>query len=288
MEMDKKICIITGANSGIGKQAAIQISSKGYHVVIGFRNRGRGEAALKEILEKSGGSAELMIVDMSLKASILAFAEQVVKEYDTIDVLIHNAAVFDISQKQRKTTSEGYETVWMTNHAGPVYLTRLLLPALKKSEDGRILTVSSKGLLAMPGLKVDISDPEFKNRKFSMTKAYYQAKRAQVMYTYWLADNLKGTSVTANSIRVTAVKIDISRYPEISAFTKWIYKQKSKKSISTERMAETYTYLATSPDVRGISGKYFDENDKQVKSNSYTYEKQNIEAVMDLTESYLN
>ena len=287
MKMDKRICIITGANSGIGKQAAIQIAQKGCHVIIGCRNRKRGEAALKEILDKSSGSAELMLVDMSIKSSILTFAEQVTEKYQTIDVLIHNAAVFDIAQKERKITSEGYESVWMTNHVGPVYLTRLLLDALKKSEDGRILTVSSKGLLAMPGLKVDLSDPEFKDRKFSVTKAYYQAKRAQVMYTCWLAKKLKGASITANSIRVPAVKIDISRHPEISAFTKWVYKQKSKQSITPERMAETYTYLTVNLDVRGISGKYFDENNQQVKSNKYTYERQNIDAVMELTESYL-
>ena len=285
--MDKKICVITGANSGIGKQAAIQIAKRGYHVIIGCRSRERGEEALKEILDKSAGSAELITVDISLKSSILAFAEQVIKKYEAIDVLIHNAAVFDIAQKERKITSEGYETVWMTNHVGPVYLTELLLEALKRSGDGRILTVSSKGLLAMPGLKVDLSDPEFKNRKFSMTKAYYQSKRAQVMFTYWLADKLRGTDVTANSIRVTAVKIDISRHPEISAFTKWVYAQKSRQSITPERMAETYTYLAVSPEAKGVSGKYFDENNGEVKSNKYTYEKQNIDAVMKLTESYL-
>ncbi len=285
--MDKKICVITGANSGIGKQAAMQIAQRGYHVIIGCRSRERGEAALKEIIEKSGGSVELILVDMSLKYSVQAFAEEITKKHKTVDVLIHNAAVFDIAQKERKITSEGVESVWMTNHIGPVYLTRLLLPALKRSEDGRILTVSSKGLLAMPGLKVDLADPEFKNRKFSITKAYYQSKRAQVMYTYWLADQLKGTNVTANSIRVTAVKIDINRHPDILAFQKWVYRQKSKNSISAGQMAETYTYLATSPEVRNVNGKYFDENNKLVKSNPYTCDKQNIDAVMALTERYL-
>ena len=285
--MDKKLCVITGANSGIGKQAAIQIARRGYHVIIGCRSRERGEAALKEIIEKSGGSVELILVDMSLKYSVQTFAEEITKKHETVDVLIHNAAVFDIAQKERKITSEGVESVWMTNHIGPVYLTRLLLPALKRSEDGRILTVSSKGLLAMPGLKVDLADPEFKHRKFSVTKAYYQSKRAQVMYTYWLADQLKGTNVTANSIRVTAVKIDINRHPDISAFQKWVYRQKSKNSISAGQMAETYTYLAISPEVRNVNGKYFDENNKLVKSNPYTCDKQNIDAVMALTERYL-
>ncbi len=285
--MDKKICIITGANSGIGKQAAIQIAASGYHVIIGCRNAQRGNSALQDILRESQGSAELILVDMSLKSSIENFAKEVTSKYSKVDVLIHNAAVFDIAQKERKLTSEGYESMWMTNHIGPVYLTELLTDALKKSDDGRVITVSSKGLLAVPGLKVDIQDPEFASRKFSVTKAYYQSKRAQVMYTYWLADKLKDAGVSVNSVRVTAVQIDISRHPELSAFTKWVYKLKSKKSITPQEMAKTYTYLATSPEVAGVTGKYFDEKNQEVSSIGYTKDQHNIDAVMELTQKYL-
>lgn len=287
--MDKKLCIITGANAGIGKQSAIQMAQAGYNVIIGCRNKERGEKALEEIKNLSGSnSVQLILVDMSLKSSIQNFANDIRKKYKVIDILVHNAAVFDIAQKKAKITKEGFESVWMTNHIGPVYLTSLLIEQLKASDDGRILTVSSKGLLATPNLKVDLNDPEFKSKKFNMTKAYYQSKRAQIMYTYWLADKLKNTNVTVNSIRVTAVKIDINRHPEISSFMKWLYAQKSKQSISPKDMAKTYTYLATSRDVKGVTGKYFDEKNKQVKSNKYTYDKNNIDAVMKLTNSYLN
>jgi NAD(P)-dependent dehydrogenase (short-subunit alcohol dehydrogenase family) len=285
--MDKKICIITGANSGIGKQAAIQIAASGYHVIIGCRNTERGNAALKDIISESQGSAELILVDMSLKSSIKSFSDKVTSKYSKVDVLIHNAAIFDIAQKERKLTSEGYESIWMTNHVGPVYLTELLMDALKNSNDARVITVSSKGLLAVPRLKVDIADPEFAKRKFSVTKAYYQSKRAQVMYTYWLSDKIKDAGVTANSVRVTAVKIDINRHPELSAFTKWVYKQKSKKSITPQKMAQTYTHLATNPDMKGVTGKYFDEKNQEVSSIGYTKDKHNIDAVMELTQKYL-
>lgn len=286
--MDKKLCIITGANSGIGKQSAIQMAQSGYHVIIGCRSKERGEKALEEIKKESKStSVELILLDLSLKSSTKNFAHKINSMYNVVDVLIHNAAVFDISQKEAITTSEGYESVWMTNHINPVYLTNLLIDRLKASENGRVITVSSKGLLAMPNLKVDLNDPEFKNRKFSMTKAYYQSKRAQVMYTYYLADKLKDTNVTVNCVRVTAVKIDISRHPELSKFTKWVYKQKSKQSITPYEMAKTYTFLATNDEITSVSGKYFDENSNQVKSSKYTYNRDNINAVMKLTNNYL-
>ena len=286
--MDKKLCIITGANSGIGKQSAIQMAQSGYHVIIGCRSKERGEKALEEIKKESKStSVELILLDLSLKSSTKNFAHKINSMYNVVDVLIHNAAVFDISQKEAITTSEGYESVWMTNHINPVYLTNLLIDRLKASENGRVITVSSKGLLAMPNLKVDLNDPEFKNRKFSMTKAYYQSKRAQVMYTYYLADKLKDTNVTVNCVRVTAVKIDISRHPELSKFTKWVYKQKSKQSITPYEMAKTYTFLATNDEITSVSGKYFDENSNQVKSSKYTYNRDNINAVMKLTNNYI-
>lgn len=285
--MDKKICIITGANSGIGKQAAIQIAAKGYNVIMGCRNKERGETALKEIKEKSKSeSVSLMIVDMGIKSSILTFANQIKEKYGKIDVLIHNAAIFDITQKEAKLTSEGHETIWMVNHIGPVYLTKLLLDLIKKSDDPRILTISSKGLIAMPTLKIDFDDPEFNNRKFAVSKAYYQSKMAQVMYTYWLAEKLKADGISVNSIRVPAVKFDVSRYPNLSSFMKWVYKIKSKSAIEPSKMAETYTYLATDPSMKGVSGKYFDENHKEVDSNQYMNNWDNINKLMALTKKY--
>lgn len=286
--MNKKLCIITGANAGIGKQSVIQILDKGYHVIMACRNEKRGTEALESIKSLNPSySVELMLVDMGLQKSIRAFADKVQENYSTVDVLIHNAAIFNITQKVPEKTDEGIETVWAVNHLGPVLLTELLLENLKNSEEGRVLTVSSQGLVAMPALKIDLSDPEFNNKKFSITKAYYQSKRAQVMYTYWLAERLKESSVTVNSIRVTAVQIDISRHPDISAFSRWVYSLKSKMSLTPAEMAETYTYLATSEKVKGITGKYYNEKQSEVKSNQYTYNKVNIMALMELTAKYV-
>lgn len=286
--MDKKVCIITGANSGIGKQAAIQIANKGFHVVIACRSLERGKKALDEIKKKSNdNSVELMIVDMSLKSSVHLFAQEVINKFSKIDILIHNAAIFNLTQKEARFTSEGVETFWATNHIGPVLLTNLLLDSIKKSDNGRILTVSSKGLVSKPNLKVDLNDPEFKYKKFNVANAYYQAKIAQVMYTYWLAEMLKNTSVTVNCIRVTAVRIDIKRHSDLSSITRFIYRIKSRLSKTPEEMAKTYAFLATSNEVAGVTGKYFNENNKEVKSNNYSRDSLNIDAVMQLTQKYL-
>ncbi len=286
--MNQKLCIITGANSGIGKQAAIQIANAGTHVIIACRNKERGHAALADIQASiSNGSAELKILDMASQASIRSFADDINRSYSKVDVLIHNAADFDIARKQAQISPDGIETVWAANHVGPVLLTALLMDKLKASANGRVIMISSKGLVVKPGTKVDLIDPEFKKRKYSVTDAYYQSKRAQEMFTLHLAGQLAGTSVTANCIRVTAVKIDISRYPNLSRIARMMYALKSKASISPEQMAQTYVYLALSDEVKGISGKCFDEKNRTTAMNAYSTNPENIDAVVKLTAQYI-
>ena len=141
--------------------------------------------------------------------------------------------------------------------------------------------------MVYPRLKVDLADPEFRDRKFSVSKAYYQSKLAQVMYTYWVADQLRYTTITANCVRVTNVKIDVeNRYPDLSRLNKFMYSMKSRSSISPEEMARTYTYLATSDEINDISGKYFDDPATIVKSSGYSLDIKNIEEVMEMTMKY--
>lgn len=288
MESKKnKTCFITGANSGIGKQAAIQLAQAGFDVIIGARNRKRGMNALSEIKKISGSAdVELLEIDMSSKKSIFDTSKELHRRIEHLDVLIHNAADFDITRKQPKKSVDGIETIWATNHIGPILLTNALLDIIKKSNQGRIITIASKGLIMHPKLMVDLADPEFKQRKFSVPKAYYQSKLAQIMYTYWLSEQLYKTNITVNCIRVTNVKIDINRYPDISGFKKFLYSLKSRFSISAEDMAKTYTWLATSTDLIGTSGKYFNEQNKIVKSSVYSMNKRNIAAVMKLSMNY--
>jgi NAD(P)-dependent dehydrogenase (short-subunit alcohol dehydrogenase family) len=287
--MTKKTCLITGGNSGIGKQAAIQLAQIGFHVIIGVRNLKRGEAALVEIQEKSNtNDVELLQIDLSSQHSIIEAAHALKKKVNQLDVLIHNAADFDITRKQPKKSVDGIETTWATNHIGPILFTNSVIDLIKKSQQGRIITIASKGLVMHPFLTVDLKDPEFKHNKFSVPDAYYQSKLAQIMYTYWLAEELKETTITVNCIRVTNVKVDTNRYPNISGFMKFLYTIKSKFSISPEDMARTYTYLASSSDLHKTTGKYFDENNQFVTSSSYSLKKENIEKVMQISLAYFS
>lgn len=286
--MAQKTCLITGGNSGIGKQAAIQLAQAGFRVWIGVRNLQRGELAVSEIRKESGKTdVDLLEIDMASQKSITDAAKELAGRIDKLDVLIHNAADFDITRKVPEKSVDGVETIWATNHIGPVFLTNSLMELLTNSEQGRIITIASQGLVVHPRLKIDLEDPEFNERKFSVPTAYYQSKLAQVMYTYWLAEELKDTGITVNCIRVTNVKIDTSRYPDISEFMKFLYSIKSRFSISPEEMAKTYTFLASSPDLATITGTYFSEKNKAVTSSAYSMNKEHIEAVMELTRKYL-
>ena len=145
-DLKEKIIIITGANSGIGKAAAIQLAQCGATVVMACRSKERGAQALAEVQGQSNSpKVYLMQVDMSSQESIRQFAREFLERYGELHVLIHNAANFDHTQKERVLTLEGVETVFATNHLGPFLMTHLLLDALKASVPSRVITVASRG-----------------------------------------------------------------------------------------------------------------------------------------------
>lgn len=288
MTEDRKTCLITGANSGIGKQAAIQIAQAGLRVVLACRNRARGEAAVVDVRQASNSeSVELLPVDMSLQASVREAAATFLETHEHLDVLIHNAAFFDLTQKQRTVTQEGVETTWACNHLGPVLMTDLLRPALERADQGRVVLISSKGLVLFPNLAVDLEDPEFERRRFTVQKAYYQSKLAQVAWLLHLAEDLEDTDITVHGVRVTNVKIDTTRYPGLSKLMRWAYSLKSMFSITPGQMAETYTWLATHDSGRTTTGGYWDAIDKPAKPSRYAADPEHRAAIVALTRSYV-
>lgn len=281
-------CLITGGNAGIGRAAALQLAQQGASVCIASRSRERGEEAVDALRRKSGNeTVSLVVMDLSSTQSILAACDAYRANHNRLDVLIHNAADFDISRKAPLYSPESVETVWATNHIGPVLLTQQLGSELSRSAQGRVITVSSQGLMLHPFLKVSLDDPEFRHRRFSVSKAYYQSKLAQVMYTYWLAGRLRDTPITVNCVRVTNVKIDIRRYPNLSTLAKRMYALKSRFSISPEAMAQVYVWLALAPELADVTGGYFDEKSRRVASGRYSADPENIRRVMTLTEKYV-
>ena len=280
-EAKGKVCMITGANSGIGKRAALQLAEKGATVIMVCRNQERGEAALSEIRERSGNeSVDLLLCDLSSQKSIRTLVENFESSYDKLHVLIHNAANFDYTLKNPVLTEEGIEVIFATNHVGPFLLTNLLLDVLKRSAPSRIITIASKGLITYPRLTIEFDNLNGE-KKFSYQHAYYHSKLAQIMFTYELARRLKGTGVTVNCIRVTNVKIDLER---VTGWRGSVYRIKRFFGITPEEMAKTYVYLSTASEVEGVTGKYFDEHAKEVKSSKRSYDQDVWKKLWDVTE----
>jgi NAD(P)-dependent dehydrogenase (short-subunit alcohol dehydrogenase family) len=275
--LENKTIIVTGANSGIGKAASIQLAKLGATVIMACRSAERGAQALDEVCRLANSEkVELMLVDLASQASIRRFTEEFKARHPLLDVLIHNAANFDHRLKKPELTEDGIETIFATNHVGIFLMTQMLLDTLKASAPSRIITVASKGLMTYPFLNIEFDNLNGE-RKFSTQHAYYHAKLAQVMFTYDLAERLKGTGVTVNCVRVTNVAIPDDRISHLPKWVQEIYKIKRSMSITPERQAETYVYLAADPGVGHITGGYWDEHNNQVRSNRNSYNRKTWE-----------
>jgi NAD(P)-dependent dehydrogenase (short-subunit alcohol dehydrogenase family) len=253
----EKICLITGANAGIGRAAAQQLAALGHTVLLGCRDLSRGEAAAHEIRASvPNAKVSVLEIDMSLRASI----ERAAQAIPAIDVLIHNAAYFDVRAKTRLMTSEGVERTWATNYLGPALLTELLLDRLKRSISPRVVAVTSKGLVVHPNLQVDLDDLEFQRRPFRVDRAYYQSKLAHLAWMLSLSE--RHPELHVHGVRVTNVKIDLERYPGLAWPLRAAYALKSMFSISPDAMARTYTWLAADEAPGQTTGGYWDSVDR--------------------------
>lgn len=283
--LSDKTIIVTGANSGIGKAAAIQLAQLGANVVMACRSAARGAQALEEVRRLSNNDkVALMLVDMASQSSIRQFAAEFKNTHQRLDVLIHNAANFDHNLKKPVLTEDGIETIFATNHVGIFLMTHLLLDLLKVSAPSRVITVASKGLVAYPLLNIEFDNLNGE-RKFNTQHAYYHAKLAQVMYTYDLAERLQGTGVTVNCVRVTNVALPDDRIAHQPKFLQDLYKLKRRMSITPERQAETYVYLAADPAVEKVTGGYWDENNRQVSSSRNSLNKETWKRLWKETEA---
>ena len=275
--LQDKTIIITGGNSGIGKAAAIQLASLGASVVLACRSKERGEEAAEEVRRAANSSeVEPMQVDMSSQKSIRQFAVEFNRRYARLDVLIHNAANFDHRQKERVLTEEGLETVFATNHLGPFLLTHLLLDMLKASAPSRIITIASKGLISYPILDIEFNNL-YGERKFSMQHAYYHSKLAQVMFTFDLAERLRGTGVSVHCVRVGNVAIPDERLAHLPTWMLKMYEVKRKFSMTPGKMAETYVWLAADRLGEEQTGGYWDAPGVPAKANANAYDKKTQE-----------
>ncbi|AND78607.1 SDR family NAD(P)-dependent oxidoreductase [Streptococcus pantholopis] len=263
-----KRTIITGGNSGIGYQAAKQLVQKGWQVTLFCRNERRAKEACRKITEETGsGQVDYKLADLADIRSVRQAAAAYLEQNRSLDVLINNAADFDLSVKKRVLTRDGLEKQFATNVLAPYLLSELLLPALEESSDGRILNISSKGLIMYPRISLDFDNLNGE-KSYSPSKTYYQNKLALLMLSLYQREQYPKVSVQA--VRVTNVKLDISRYPNLTPVMKAVYRLKSRFSIPAEKMAEVYTALASEA---GFDGFLYDEHCKEVKANRSAYNK---------------
>ena len=248
--MQGKICLLTGATSGIGKATALGLANMGATVVLVSRNKDKGEALKSELVQQTGNtSLDVLSADLSSQESIRQLVADFKQRYQQLHVLINNAGLFSAG---RKETVDGIEMTFAVNYLAPFLLTNLLLDVLKASAPARIVTVASDaqnlGLLNLDDLQM--------KKRYRIFGAYAQSKLAEILFTYELARRLEGTGVTVNCLHPGFVRTNIGQNninPRWSFLTRIIF----APGITPEAGAKTSLYLATSPDVAGVTGKYF-------------------------------
>ncbi len=246
--MQGKICMVTGANSGIGKATALALAQMGATVVMVCRDRARGEQARSEITTKSKNTAvDLLQADLSSQQSIRQLVENFQHHYTQLHVLINNAGA---AFTRRRETVDGLEMTFAVNYLAPFLLTNLLLDMLKASAPARIVNVSSatqkSGYIQMDDLQAE---------KHSR-RAYGQSKLALVLFTYELARRLQGTGVTANCLDPGFVATHIGQ-SDVGPAVRLLVKLIASFGTSPQEGAKTSIYLASSPEVEGVTGQYF-------------------------------
>lgn len=261
--MDGKVCLITGATSGIGKATAVGLASMGASIVMVGRDRGRGEAALAEIKERSpNASVDLLLADLSSQEDIRRLAGEFKEAYPRLDVLINNAGVI---RSKRVTTADGIEMTFAVNHLAYFLLTNLLLDVLEASAPSRIVNVASG---EQRNGSIDFDDLQGE-KGYKGAKAYSQSKLATVLFTYELARRLEGTGVSANCLHPGVVGTNLGS--GVSGVFGFTVRALTPLMKSPEKGAETSVYLASSPEVEGLSGRYFVKK-AEARSSDLSYD----------------
>ena len=274
--MEGKICIITGANSGIGKATAIGLAKMNATVVMLCRDKERGESAQNEIVELTGNNnVDLFLCDLASLKEIRNFATEFKSKYQNLHVLINNAGVM-LSKKDFSV--DGFEMNFAVNHLAPFLLTNLLLDILKKSAPSRIINVGSA---AHRMGKIDFEDLQSENKKGRLMGVYGNSKLAMTLVSYELSRKLEDSNVTVNVLHPGLVNTNLGR--DRSSTSKGFA---SKFFKSPEIGAETSIFLAFSPEVEGITGKYFTKKKEKAsskKSYNEEYAQRLWEVSLDMT-----
>ena len=236
--MNDQTIFITGSTDGIGKLTALQLAKQNAHVVIHGRNKEKLDSVINELKTKSGNDQiEGVTADFSALKEVRQMAEEILDQYPSLDVLINNAGV---GMADPRNSQDGYELRFAVNYLAPFLLTQLLVPALKKAAPSRIVNVSSAGQQV-----INFEDIMLE-KNFDSTRAYCQSKLALIMFTFDLAEQLKDEKITVNSL-----------HPGTYLDTNMVRNSGIKPWGEPESGADAEMYLAVSPSLDGVTGKYF-------------------------------
>jgi NAD(P)-dependent dehydrogenase (short-subunit alcohol dehydrogenase family) len=262
--IEEAVMLITGSTDGLGKRVARDLAATEATVLLHGRDPGRGEATVREIREEtSNDDLRYYLADFSSLDEVRRLAEEIRAEHEHLDVLINNAGIFS---RERAVSEDGFELSFAVNYLAPFLLTHLLLPLLRASAPSRIVNVSSAGQSP-----VDFDDVMLE-RRYDGMRAYSQSKLAQVMFTFDLAEQLAGTDVTANCL-----------HPASLMDTKMVFEAFGGAMSSVQDGTDATVRLAISPELEGVTGRYFDRQ-CEARANNQAYDRDARDRLRQLSE----
>lgn len=256
--MKGRVCVITGATAGIGRFAAKGLARLGAHVVIACRSPSRGEEVRAEILrEVPGAEGDIAVGDLASQAAVRALAADLLARFPRIHVLVNNAGLVNLG---RQVTEDGIEGSFAVNHLAPFLLTKLLEERLIESAPARVVNVASEAHRWRP-LNFDDLQSE---RGYRAMIAYGRSKLCNILFTRELARRLAGKGVTVNALHPGAVATQIGQ--NNGRWVRWVMKVLTPFFKTPEQGADTIVYLASAPELEGVTGEYF--IDRKIKRPS--------------------
>jgi retinol dehydrogenase 14 len=256
--MAGRTVLVTGGSGGIGRATALGLARMGARLAITGRDRGRTEAAARDIRAAGGGQVDVFVADLSAQSEVRRLADEVLQRLSRIDVLVNNAGGY---WNTRRVTADGLEHTFAVNHLAPFLLTHLLLDRLTESAPARVVTVSSN---AQAQGRIDFDDLQGM-RSYSGARAYSQSKLANVLFSYELARRLHGTFVTANALHPGVVSTSFGA--EDPATVQRVFIPFLRRFMKTPAQgAATSIHLASAPALEQVSGRFFADSKPKTSS----------------------
>jgi NAD(P)-dependent dehydrogenase (short-subunit alcohol dehydrogenase family) len=276
--LENKICLITGATSGIGKATAIKLAEMNASIILLGRNITKGKITIEQIKRKTKNEKLIFYeVDLSLMQEVKKVSEEIKSDYNHIDILVNNAGARFLTHV---VTKEGIEYTFALNHLSYFLLTNLLIALLECSESAKIINVSSGVHHYGDGVIENIIVKD----KYNGKRQYSNSKLANILFTYELSNKLKNTKISVNAVDPGGVATNFARN---NGWINWkkhrIYYLIKGKLLTPSKGSETIIYLATSPEVEEITGKYFKEK-KQINSSKISYNANTSKELWNLSE----